>query len=133
MIYLHEFFHQVCFREIQWLSFLKSQMGFFFQFCSKSMYYFSSSNKITHQTLGFLEVNSTSIYRCNVIFILKQRQVSGVCQVKLKSFLFRFSYFFNEKNVFVWGFQIGMFDGSCSEDCALCIERFQSGQVNNKQ
>ena len=29
------FFHQVCFSEVQLLSFLKSQMGLFFQFCLK--------------------------------------------------------------------------------------------------
>ena len=33
---------------------------------------------------------------------------------------------------FVWGFQIGMFEGSHSEVCALCIEQFERGQVNNK-
>ena len=29
------FFHQVCFREAQWFSFLKSQMVLFFEFCFK--------------------------------------------------------------------------------------------------
>ena len=33
---------------------------------------------------------------------------------------------------FVYRFQTGMFDGSCSEDCAFCIEQLEKRQVNSK-
>ena len=50
---LHEFFHQVCFCEAQQFSFLKPQMGVVNSiFVKKSLYYSTSSNKITHQTLA---------------------------------------------------------------------------------
>ena len=35
---------------------------------------------------------------------------------------------------FVWRFQIGMFDGSRSEDCAIYIEQFEQKEIitNNR-
>ena len=33
---------------------------------------------------------------------------------------------------FVYRFQTGMFDGSCSEDWAFCIEKLEKGKVNSK-
>ena len=109
--------------------------GYFFNFIKKSTYCFASSNKITHQTLGFLDVNSTSIHCSKVIMMLKQSQISCLLG-KVEIILFSFYLFFHRKKYFfAWGFQIGMFDGNRSEECAFCFFKNLKGEqliINNR-
>ena len=96
--------------------------------------HFTSSNKITYETLGFFNIDSTSIYCSNVILMLKQRQISCLL-VKVEVILFPFFlfFFFDETNVFLWLKNSNRYVRQ-KLFCRLsfCIEQFERGQVNNK-
>ena len=95
--YLSEFV-QVCFHEAQWFSFLKSQMSCSFSFVKKSMCYFTSSNKITHSSLGFFDFDSTFILNLKQR-LLRKVEIFFVVVVVVVVVVLSFSK--KEKNVFL--------------------------------
>ena len=66
IIYVNSFFKFVSVKHNGSLS-SSLRWGYSFKFVKKSMYYLTSWNKITHQTLGFFEVASTSVWPCSVV------------------------------------------------------------------